>query len=284
MSLQSTLRQNSLLLPCVMLGLSFLMILTYHFVFEKKDPNFQVFLIVVVMTMLPLSYVDATISNLADPHAIFRKFGLKVLLMHALFLTIRALSMSSEMVPSDTFNNWGNITGAVSAWIAIVVGYAKQLADARQYIDVFVLVALAFAAAQATELVANGSLLMHPALIGSVTSDYIEVLAFMPGALAIIRYGKKDEKPEEVDPQEFRLSTLAFGALVVGFYVIEDVVTACMNFTHHELPFESIAHILHFVVLADFGFYVIASAFDPHNTKRGTMLGHLGGSMISDLV
>jgi len=283
-SVQGMIRQNSLLLPCVILGLSFLMILSYHFVFEKRDPNFQVFLIVVTMTMVPTSYVDATISKCGDPNAVFRKFGLKVLLMHALFLSIRAACMMSRMVPPDAFNNWGNITGAISAWLAIGLGYTKQLSSIHTHFDVGVLVFLAFCAAQSTELVANGSLVMHPALIGSMTSDYLEVLAFVPGALAVIRYGRKDSLSERVDPQEYKMNALAFGILVVGFYIVEDVVTAYLALTHHEPPFESVAHLLHFVVLADFGFFVIASAFDPENKQRSTMLGNFGGSLFSEAV
>lgn len=282
--LQGMIRHNSLLLPCVILGLSFLMILAYHFVFEKRDPNFQVFLIVVTMTMIPTSYVDAAISTCGDPNAVFRKFGLKVLLMHALFLSIRAACMMSRMVPPDAFNNWGNITGAISAWLAIGLGYTKQLSSIHTHGDVAVLMVLAFCAAQATELVANGSLVMHPALIGSMTSDYLEVLAFVPGAVAVIRYGRKDHLGETVDPQEYKMNALAFGILVVGFYIIEDVVTAYMALTHHELPFESVAHILHFVVLADFGFFVICSAFDPENKGRSTMLSNFGGALFSEAV
>lgn len=278
------LRQNSLMLPCVILTLSFLIILAHHFLFDKNNPHMQVFLIVAVMSMLPLSYVDATISKCDDPNAVFKNFGMKVLLMHALFLSIRAISMTSDQVSPDTFNNWGNIVGAISAWIALCVGYTKQLATIYQHADIAVLVVLAFVFAQATELVMNGSLKTHPAEIAHATSDYLEVLAFVPGAMASIRFGRKDAKPEEVDPQEYRSNALAFGALVVGFYVIEDIVTAYLAFTHHEFAFESVVHVLHFVILADFGFFVIASAFDPQNKERSTMLANFGGSLFVDAV
>lgn len=283
---QRTLRQNSLVLPGVMMVLSFLMIVSYHLMFGRNDPEFHVFLIAVVMTMLPLSYLDATISQCPNPNAMFRKFGFKVLLMHALFLTIRAISMMSPMVPPDTFNNWGNKGGAVAAWVALGVGYTKQLATIQQHLDVLILVAMALVAAVATETMGWGgwnSIWMAPSRLGSEMSTYLEVLAFVPGALAVIRFGKKDAKPDEIDPQEHKMNALAFGLLVVGFYFVEDVVTACKAVQRHELPFEAVAHLLHFAVLADFGFYVIASAFDPQGT-RSTMLGNFGGSFFSEAV
>jgi len=282
---QRTLRQNPLVLPGVILLLSFLMIVTYHLTFGRNDTEFHAFLVAVVMTMVPLAYVDATICQCPHPNAIFRKFGFQVLLMHALFLSIRALSMASGYVALDTFNNWGNIIGAIGSWIALAVGYTKQLATIQRHIDVLVLVAMALAVSVATEVFGWGRMyyMMSYSRLASEWSTYLEVLAFVPGALAVIRFGKKDAKPEEIDPQEYKKNALAFGILVLGFYFIEDVVTACKAVRRNEIPFEAVAHMLHFAVLADFGVFVIGSAFDPQGA-RSTMLGNFGGSFFSEAV
>ncbi|CAK0816172.1 unnamed protein product [Prorocentrum cordatum] len=204
--------------------------------------------------------------------------------MHALFLSMRVACMMSRALPPGALNTWGNIVGVVSSWIAMGLAYTKQLSSIRHHVDIAVLTALAFCAAQATELVVNGSLLVHPALIGSMTSDDLEVLAFLQGVLAVIRYGRKDHLSQPVDPQECNVNALAFGILVVGFYVVEDVATAYLAIAHHEPHFASVAHLLHFVILADFGFYVIASAFCPENKGRITVLGNFGGSLLSETV
>lgn len=280
---QRSLRRNPILLPCAVVGLAFLMIVCYHTMFER-DSHIQAFLIVISMTMLPLSYVDASISDCSDPIGMFNKFGFRVMLMHAGFLSVRAISMMSPAVLPDIYNNWVNITAAITAIIAIVVGFQKQLASIHQCVDVLGLFLLAFLVGEATELVTNGSLVMDPALIGAITADYIEVLAFVPAALAIIILGKKDAKLEMVDPQECQRSAWAFAFLVIGFYFVEDMVTACLGFKDGDRIFESFAHVLHFVVLVDFGVFVIASAHDPDNTKRGTMLSTLGGNFFADTV
>jgi len=279
------LRQNSLLLPCILLAVACLLVVSYHFLFERDD-QVHAFLIVLLMTMLPLAYADARISNCDDPMAIFHQFGLKVVVMHAAFLILRSVIMFTSDVAPDIFDGKLNIAGSVMACVAVVAGFHKQLSDLPRSIDIAVLLALAMLTAVITMLV-SGSGVSHWGKMEYVGlslgfTDYIEVLSFVPAALVIFRSAKKDAKTAEVDEHEYKRNALAFGVFLVGFYLVEDMVTACL--TLFKEPFEAFAHILHFLLLLDLGVFVITSAYDPENRTRGTMMSRFSDTLFSDSV
>lgn len=285
-SFQRAIRQNSLVLPCGILAVAVLLVVAYHVMFEREE-HIQAFLIVVLMTMLPLAYVDANISKCNDPMAIFHSWGLKVTLMHAGFLILRAFVMSSTDIVQDIFANKSNILGSLGAVSAILLGFHKQLEQVPFYFDLGVLILMAFTAGIVTLCLNFGFTYFahfhfHPAEIGSMTSDYMEVLAFFPAAWTVFREGKKDSKPVSVDETEYKRNAVAFGAMVIGFYTIEDMVTAML--TIQASPFEAIAHVLHYLLLVDLGVYVISTAYDPSHQSRGTVLTRFGDSLFSDSV
>merc|ERR1719183_1062480 len=97
-------------------------------------------------------------------------------------------------------------------------------------------------------------------LVDSV-SEYGEVLAFVPAAFVILRDSKKDDKIQAVPPEVSRRRALASTIFTVVFYFFEDLVT--MFLTAWSSPFEAIAHILHFLLLVDFGVFMILYAYNP---------------------
>lgn len=278
-------RQNSLLLPCVLLAVALLLVLTYHMLFEH-DEQVHAFLIVLLMTMLPLAYVDARISSCDNPMAVFHQFGLKVVVMHAAFLILRSFIMALSSTILDVFNGKLNMVGSVVVCVAIVTGFHKQLPSFHRNFDVPVLIVLAMLTACITMFLSGSHVsdAGHMDYVGlsSSAADYIEVVSFVPAALVIFKSDKKDTKAADVDDHEYKRNALAFGVFVIGFYLVEDMVTACL--TLRSEPFEALAHILHFLLLLDLGVFVIASAYDPDNRARGTMMSRFGNTLFSDNV
>lgn len=260
--------------------------LSYHVLFERNE-QVHAFLIVLLMTMLPLAYVDANISGCDDPIAIFHQFGLKVLMMHAAFLMIRSVTMLSSDAILDIFNGRLNMAGSVASCIAMCMGFQKQMFEFRRNADVVLLLVLALLTALVTMFM-SGSFDYHMRMghmfaieLSSITSDYIEVLSFVPAALVLFKSSKKEAKFEDVEEHEYKRNALAFGSLVVGFYLVEDFVTACL--TVRDSPFEALAHILHFLLLVDLGVFLVASAYDPENRARGTMMSRFGDTLFPDV-
>lgn len=278
-SMERAARKNSLLVPCTLLAIASTLVVLHHIMYMTEENSHhqitRAFLIVLVMTMMPLAYVDATISRCNDPIALLHKFGIQVVLMHAVFLSLRATSRSiAEM--GDIFDNKGNMAGTLGAWITLVVGFREQLADIKQYLEVGVLYLLAFLAGAVTIKLSPHIPFSFWFVVDSA-SDYGEVLAFVPAAWIIFRsQSKKDEETAKVAPEVSTRRALSLTLLTVGFYVVEDVVT--MFLTARTSPFEAFAHALHFFLLVDFGMFMISYARNP-DQSQGTMLTRFGEAL-----
>merc|ERR1712014_77742 len=81
--------------------------------------------------------------------ALFDKFGMQVLLMHSIFLTIRAATIQLKG-DFDIFNNYQNIGGSIASYIALRIGFRDQLSDLGHYRAVGILYLLACLAALVT--------------------------------------------------------------------------------------------------------------------------------------
>merc|ERR1712113_1310772 len=103
------------------------------------------------------------------------------------------------------------------------------------------------------------------------TSEYGEILAWVPAGYIVFTESKKDESLITCSENSKR-RTLALAFFTVGFYVLEDLVTMCLTATSYGV--EAAAHLLHFALLVDFGVYVVLDAFNPkqnHNTMLSQM-------------
>lgn len=245
------------------------LVIGYHLAYPDQSAegmSMRIFLIILMMSMFPLAYVDAAISTCREPMALFDKFGLQVLLMHSIFLTIRAITQQVQG-EFDIFNNWQNIGGSFVSFIALGVGFHDQLTDPRHYRSVGILYGMALFASLVTVKLSPDLTFDFMRIIESI-SEYGEVLAFVPAALVIFSESKKDSA-QTLTSEASKRRTLALSFFTVGFYFFEDMIT--MLLTAMSSRFESAAHLLHFALLVDFGVYVISYAFNPDGTT-GTML------------
>merc|ERR1719436_1688854 len=104
---------------------------------------------------------------------------------------------------------------------------------------------------------------------------YIELLAFVPAVWMICRVGKgaPGQAQQEPDVAVTRCRALSLFAFLVGFYFVEDVVSAFMNYK--DLPMASMGHLAHFLLLLDFAGFVLAHLYDPAKFEK------LAGSLMS---
>merc|ERR1719152_246663 len=149
------------------------------------------------------------------------------------------------------------------------------------YRDVFCLVILACGAACATEVLEvilrtmssssdmptvafNAKVLQ---LMAKDTSDYIEILAFVPALWGTQR--SKDISPEGTVAMSTQNRTALVCAFLVGFYITEDVFSAVTMPRKYRLAM--MAHILHFLLLLDLCGFFLAHVFNPTKLKGELM-------------
>jgi len=282
---QRTIRKNSLVLPCAILIVAGLLVVAYHVLFEKDGGDMHTFLIVVMLTMFPLAYLDANISRCSEPLAIFNKFALKVMVMQLAFLCVRAITLSTSDRIQDMYGNKVNMLTTLVGCIAIPWGFHHQLPTFLQQTDVLMLIGMAFCGALVTLFIGNvadGIFIfeVHAVDLSSLFSDYIEVVAFVPAALTVFTLNKKDAYLGKIEPDEHKRTSIAFAVFVIGFYFVEDIVTAFL--TIRASGFEAVAHVLHFLLLLDVAWFLIASAHDPEQKGRDTMLTRFGDVLFPD--
>lgn len=285
-SIQDAVRRNNLMLPGVLLFMASGCVLYHHFTLkEGDDTSMRGFLFLVCISMLPLAYVDAKIGSCADPAGLFCKFGHKIVLLHAIFLALRCYS---RLYNGDHYVTGINVYGLAVAAAALVIGFRTQVSSLNQNLDVLTICALCLVYAIGTEVFTSslsrlgvGNDFYHPdsaAAMIEATGEYIEILSFLPAAWIIFRHEKKDGG--SVDAEDFKRSAMCFSGFGFAFYMLEDVITAFVAIGSSKM--EAFAHILHFLLLADFCAYILGIAYNPNVKSSGTFLQRFGGACALD--
>jgi len=261
LQVQQQLRKNSWALPACLLFLASILVLREHMFSDRKD--LRTFLTLVLATMVPLAYMDVSISSRSDPIGLLVNFGGKVLLMHTMFLALRfRLFWYNDVF----YLNCLNVAGFAASIAALAVGFRSQL-NITYFRDTIILVVLAIGAATVTEVLTWG---LHLAkryqreisleILGTA-SEYAEILAFVPAVWIIFRSDKKDSAPVTLTDVEKRLAATAFFGFLMGFYFFEDVIAAFAS--GWEDTMASVAHILHFLLLGDVSTFLVFYAHNP---------------------
>jgi hypothetical protein len=284
--LQDQIRRNSLLVPGILLALAAVAVVWHH-VFQVGEDfkGMQNFLILLCISMMPLTYVDAKIGSCKDAARVFCMFDHKLIMMHACFLSFRCYS---RLYSGDTYVTCINIYGLIISAIALAFNFSVRPIDVTANKDIFAIFGCACVAAVTTQVITKFMGLMHflsefyhPAFFSALVEtmgEYIEILSFLPAAWMIFRHSNKDGA--EVNAEEFKAKALCFTGFAVAFYMVEDVITAFLAFQYSRL--ESFAHIIHFLLLADFCAFILGLAYNPSLKNSGTFLSRLGGAAMLD--
>eukprot|EP00746_Dinoflagellata_sp_MGD_P148957 gnl/MRDRNA2_/MRDRNA2_81074_c0_seq3.p1 gnl/MRDRNA2_/MRDRNA2_81074_c0~~gnl/MRDRNA2_/MRDRNA2_81074_c0_seq3.p1 ORF type:complete len:245 (+),score=39.58 gnl/MRDRNA2_/MRDRNA2_81074_c0_seq3:1-735(+) len=221
------------------------------------------------------------IMSCADPVGLFCKFATPVTLVHAIFLCMR-LGLY-QMYETEELIYCG--VGLVGALATMILGFKCSPMDILRCGNVWALLLLAFAAAFATTAVESYLhprydhndihqfnsfvrrdastktwIFIHEQFISdmfSTANSYIELTAFVPAVWMVYI---QDQKVYYTDPVSTKRKATAFFLFLAAFYLIEDVKSAWDSW--EDTHAGAIAHLLHFALLCDFAFFVLAHIYN----------------------
>jgi len=278
---QQFLHKKPQVVPGMLLSAAGCLLIHYHLT-EEIDGHDQLknFLALIIIQMLPLVALEMKIMSCADPVGLFCKFATPVTLVHAIFLTMRLCMWdhydSSALIYSGV--------GLAAALITLHKGFKESPLRIIQCRNVWVLVFLALVAAFATHII-DSFMNPLPAWRVRVWNDlfkdllntsnmYIELMGFVPAVWMV--YCQDQRSFDDTDSVSSKRKATAFFLFLFTFYVTEDVMQAWDVVGVY--PAAACAHMLHFVLLCDFGCYVLAHIY---NTDK--LVGQLRKWLPADL-
>lgn len=264
---------------------------TFH-----EDP-LCTFISLIIVQMMPLVFLEVKILHHDDPVGIMSRFGTNVTLMHVIFLAVRVGLYSYYGTEGTVWPLWCIFLVMVAAVFVLVHGYKLSTVKGAFFgrmRDVWLLVGLAIVAALVLEsfsismstkrLCANKFQDQYFSCIVKrwwndrsifsllhSTSNFVELLAFVPACLQISR----EASHKNVDGISHRAGgteptwAVFFFTLLIVLYFIEDVGTSFLHATTE--PIASLAHIVHFLLVVDFSIFFLGEIYDPVKLKAQLM-------------
>jgi len=256
---------NNVILPASLIGAASCMVVYKHFT-DAGDP-LKHFLILIVIQMLPLLFLQLKILSCPDPMGMLSRFGAKVLLMHACFLSLRLLAWPLLAVG----HGFSNLLGFVAACVALHAGFGFSVASISAHWDVWSLVLIALAGAIFTELLDfNRDISLLEGVIFSASS-YMEILSFVPAVWMVQRSVKKNDDEQIAPVDAVQNQAKFFFAFLVPFYIMEDLMSAVIVVGEDSLA--AAGHVVHFVLLLDFACFLLSHIYNPDKVKTSFLRG-----------
>lgn len=270
---------HQMALPILLLFIASVLLVYRHLTdkgFHRERDPLKTFLTLIVVQMLPLIFLEVKLLRVPDPLHMLSKFGPKVLLMHVCFLLLRVVSQ-----PWRRWESWFvsvcSLIGLVAAFIVLDKGFNFKwsLKNFVRQTDVWTLALLALGFGVVTELIDIYTRKISTRVVDTVimtSSDYIEIIAFVPAVWMIYRTDMKDPS-DDYPTSDPRTRVVYFFAFLVGFYFAEDVLGAVNIYT--QLPMAAAGYMLHYVLLCDVALFLLAHIYNPEQMKgalRTTLL------------
>jgi len=238
----------------------------------------KTFLGLIIIQMLPLVALEMKIMSCADPVGLFCKFATPVTLVHAIFLTMRLCMWN---LYDNSFLLYSAL-GLAAAMITLRKGFNESPLSIMRCSNVWVLIFLALVAAFGTHMVDS---YLQPSWkvqswgdffneMLSTSNSYVELMGFVPAVWMVYRQDQRTY--DDIDSVSTKRKATSFFLFLVAFYMTEDVFQAWDAFG--VSPVAALAHMLHFVLLCDFGCYVLAHIY---NTDK--LVGQLRKWLPADL-
>jgi len=305
---QQVLHKNPQLVPGALLSVAGTLVIHRHATADVYGhDHIKTFLGMIIIQMLPLVALEMKIMSCADPVGLFCRFATPVTLVHAVFLCLR-LGMYKLYSTTDLIYNGLGLVGALAT---MILGFKCSPTSFLRCRNVWGIVLLALAAAFLTNAMdsylnpqykylewnddgnydagQDGDeeyeykppvrtwIFIHDNFISdmfSTANSYIELTAFVPAVWMV--YRQDQNVYDDTDRVSTKHKATAFFLFLAGFYLIEDVKSAFDVWSYTKAG--SIGHILHFGLLCDFAFYILAHIY---NTDKlvGTLRNWLPADM-----
>jgi hypothetical protein len=270
---------ESLLLPVALLLAAAGAVLWEHVSKNEYEASSRNFIALIVVTMVPLAFLEKGILACSDPLSIMSKFSGKVLLSHACFLALRVLQ-AYYAHPLVSMGFLSCFVSFVAACILCTTVYRMRSLRAvfLENVDVWCVILLGLAAAVITE----GSTFFYNPMTWSrysyerlmfsmvaTSAMYVEILAFVPAVMLVCRARGGLQFESEVEQRSYaadtRLRAFALLVFLVGFYFHEDFITAIEM---RSQPAVAMAHVAHFLLLMDFAGFLLSHLYDPAKFEK----------------
>jgi len=260
---------NKATVPGLLVGAASLMVVYRHFTDDVQtgDP-IKHFLALIVIQMLPLVFLQMKILSCPDPVGMLSRFGTKVLLMHACFLTLRVCAWPLLEVGLG----FCNLIALALACVALRFGFGFSVASIAAQWDIGCLLLLAVGGGLLTELLDfhRAASLLECTLF--TAGSYMEILSFVPAVWMVHKSVKKNDDEQIPETDAVQNQAMFFFSFLVPFYIMEDVVSA-FRFGGDE-PLAAFGHIVHFLVLLDFACFLLSHIYNPDKVQ-GSFLRRL---------
>jgi len=277
---QEILHKKPQVVPGTLLSIAGCMLIHRHMTEEVyAHDHLKTFLALIIIQMLPLVALEMKIMSCADPVGLFCKFATPVTLVHAIFLFMRLCMYNLYETRYLVFS----AMGLVGALFTLHTGFKESaLGIVVRNPNVWCLVLVAMVAAFATNTVDS---YINPLSYNksweeffndmlSTSNSYIELTAFIPAVWMVYRQDQRVY--DDTDCVSTQRKATAFFLFLVGFYFTEDVMQAWDAVGYANCA--ACGHIVHFLLLCDFAFYVLAHIY---NTDK--LVGQLRRWLPADL-
>jgi hypothetical protein len=301
---QQVLHKNPQLVPGTLLAIAGSLVIHRHATHENYGhDHIKTFLAMIIIQMLPLVALEMKIISCADPVGLFCKFATPVTLVHAVFLSMR-LAMYNLYEGSFLVYS---VLGLVASLITLIKGFKCSPLSFLRCRNVWGLVLLSLVAAFTTNAIdsylnptykyhefmdvnnEDGEyteppktwILFHDNFVSDMVStanSYIELTAFIPAVWMVYRQDQRVY--DDTDNVSTKRKATAFFLFLAFFYMMEDILQGLSVW--HFTKAGAIGHFLHFALLCDFAFYVLAHIY---NTDKlvGTLRNWLPADLAYDV-
>jgi len=262
---------DSVVLPCSLLLVGSCLVVYQHMTdSDTSRHSVRNFLAKILVSMVPLAFLERKILQCSDPVGLFAKFSAKVLLMHACFLGLRLACLVFPDV--QVGYKYSNTLAFVGACVMLpwIFGLRPSLSSFMEHRDVWCLAAFTIMVA-----IIEVALLGKFAFSNQFTrnmfiedvvltgSDYIEIIAFVPAVWMACR---KDVDVPSFELQESQRRAVCLFAFLTAFYCVEDLANAVS--LRNDFPLAMCGHIAHFMLVMDFSTFLLAHLYDPEKFEK----------------
>lgn len=253
-------------LPVLLVCTASSLVLYRHMTEAATHDPVKTFLVLILLQMLPLVWLEMKIVKCPDPVGVLSMFGEKVLLMYMCFLLMRVFCL---FFAGFSTGYW-NTACLVGVCVALRNGFNFQLSlrSLIKNMDVVGLVVISMLAAVATGMsVATSTTPWRHEFqyIIDTASNYIELLTFVP-AVWIAAGAERRVSRIQVDFKNLHTPAIYFFTFLISFYFMEDLCQAFKR--RNQMPFASVGHVVHFLLLLDFATFMLTQIVNPDNIKR----------------
>lgn len=272
-------KSDNIIIPVILLITSVSMAMYQHVTNDDSgDTSTRNFLILIFLSMFPLAFLEKKLMACTDPVGVISRFSPKVLLMHVGFLIIRLSGIVMDF--QTRFFHFRSCTSLLVAMVLLPIVFNLRFSRACvwEHRDVLLLAGVAILTAIVTEWVdayfkGFFKYAWFPEwyreriamFVLQSSSDYIEILAFVPAMWMVCREDK-NAPVIEANVVETQKRALALFVFILLFYTGEDLHSA---FTlGMDAPLAAAGHIAHFLLLLDFSIYILSHLYDPSKTEK----------------